>query len=316
MGNKYPPAIFLMGATATGKTALAIELVNRYPCEIISVDSALIYQGLDIGTAKPNAAELEQAPHFLIDIIQPQHSYSAWKFRHDAIKLMAEISARGNIPLLVGATMLYFNALEFGMDDLPQSNAVIRKELLDYLNNNGIQTLYKELESLDPSSANKIKATDKQRIMRALEVYRLTGKPLSELQTHTQKSALDYAILKIILAPEDRKSLHQRITERFDLMLEHGFINEVKQLKQNPNLSLEHASMRCVGYRQVWQYLDNEYDFNTMKDKAYAATRQLAKRQITWLRKQQNAHCFASDALDLDALFTFFEKNLSRSRHN
>lgn len=299
MANKLPPAIFLMGATAAGKTALAIELVKKYPCEIISVDSALIYKGLDIGTAKPDDYELGQAPHFLIDIIEPTQSYSAWEFRSDALKLMAEITARGNIPLLVGGTMLYFNALEFGMDDLPESDENIRLQLQQQLDSNGIQSLYEELERIDLNSAHKIKPTDKQRVMRAIEVFRITGKPLSELQKHKKEPVLEYDLLKIILAPEDRALLHQRITDRFNLMLEQGFINEVKQLKQNPNLSLNLPSMRCVGYRQAWEYLNEDYDFQTMKDKACAATRQLAKRQITWLRKQQNAHWFDSDQLDL-----------------
>ncbi len=305
-----PPAIFLMGATAAGKTALAIELVKKYPCEIISVDSALIYKGLDIGTAKPDAAELNQAPHFLIDIIDPEQSYSAFEFRQDALKLMAEITSRGNIPLLVGGTMLYFNALEFGMDDLPESTTISRQQLLDELSQKGLPSLYEELKNIDQRSAEKIKANDKQRIMRALEVYRLSGTPLSELQTQPSESSLNYQLIKIILAPEDRALLHQRISQRFDLMLEQGFINEVKQLKSNTNLSLNLSSMRCVGYRQVWEYLDEEYDFQTMKDKACAATRQLAKRQITWLRKQNNAEWFDSDQLDLNKVTEYFNTKL------
>lgn len=310
MANNLPPAIFLMGATAAGKTALALELVKKYPCEIISVDSALIYKEMDIGTAKPDASELQQAPHFLIDIIDPEQSYSAWEFRIDALRLMGEITERGNIPLLVGGTMLYFNALEYGMDDLPQSDEKIRQQLLEQLDKDGLSSLYDELKEIDLTSAEKIKPNDKQRIMRALEVFRQTGKPLSQLQTNKQKPNLDYDVLKIILAPKDRTLLHQRISQRFDLMLEQGFINEVKHLQTNPVLSLEYPSMRCVGYRQAWEYLNAEYDFETMKEKACAATRQLAKRQITWLRKQQNANWFDSDHLDKTLIFTLCEKKL------
>ncbi len=305
-----PPAIFLMGATAAGKTALALDLVKKYPCEIISVDSALIYKGLDIGTAKPNDNELRQAPHFLIDIIEPEQHYSAFEFRKDALKLMVDITSRGNIPLLVGGTMLYFNALEFGMDDLPESNAHSREQLLKELTQRGLPDLYEELKRIDTRSAEKIKANDKQRIMRALEVYRLTGTPLSQLQKNNTRTTLNYQLIKIVLAPENRALLHQKISQRFDSMLEQGFINEVRQLKSNPDLSLNLPSMRCVGYRQAWEYLEQKYDFETMKDKACAATRQLAKRQITWLRKQQNAQWFDSDQLEIEQVYQYIKSKL------
>jgi len=308
--KKHPPAIFLMGATAAGKTALAIELVKHYPCEIISVDSALIYKGMDIGTAKPDQSELNLAPHFLIDIINPDQSYSAWEFRDDALKLMGEITARGNIPLLVGGTMLYFNTLEFGMDDLPQSDESYRQHLTDRMKSEGLPSLYAELKEIDLISAERIKPNDKQRIMRALEVFHLSGKPLSQLQQHKKESTLEYELIKIILAPEDRALLHQRISNRFDLMLEQGFINEVKHLRNHAKLSNQLSSMRCVGYRQAWEYLDDEVDFQTMKDKACAATRQLAKRQITWLRKQQNAQWFDSDHFKFSMVDNYIKKQL------
>ncbi len=310
MDSALPPAIFLMGATATGKTTLAIELLQKFPCEIISVDSALIYKGMDIGTAKPSEPELNQAPHFLIDIIPPEQSYSAWEFKSDALKLMNEITARGHIPLLVGGTMLYFNTLEFGMDELPQSEESYRQHLTDKMHKEGLPALYEELKRIDAISAERIKPNDKQRIMRALEVFHLTGKPLSQLQQHKKKSTLNYDLIKIILAPEDRTLLHQRITKRFDLMLEQGFINEVKHFKTKSNLSLDLSSMRCVGYRQAWEYLNGDYSFQAMKDKACAATRQLAKRQITWLRKQQNAQWFDSDHLDLVKVSDYIQKRL------
>ncbi|MBL7003984.1 MAG: tRNA (adenosine(37)-N6)-dimethylallyltransferase MiaA [Gammaproteobacteria bacterium] len=304
-----------MGATAAGKTALALEIIKKFPCEIISVDSALIYKGLDIGTAKPTAEELEKAPHFLVDIVEPSESYSAWEFRRDALRLMDEITRRGNIPLLVGGTMLYFNALEYGMDDLPQSDEKVRQALVDQLNADGLEVLYEQLQKIDEVSAQKIKATDKQRILRALEVFQLTGKPLSSLQTQKKEPTLKYNVLKLILAPEDRTLLHQRISLRYELMLEQGFVNEVKALKSRDDLSLDKPSMRCVGYRQVWEYLQGDYDFALMVEKACAATRQLAKRQVTWLRKQQNAQWFDSDHINTDGLLNNIEEYLTKFKN-
>lgn len=292
--ESLPKAIFLMGATATGKTALAMSLCKYFPCEIISVDSALIYQGMDIGTAKPSTAELELSPHFLIDIISPEQSYSAWEFRHDALRLMNEIHQRGHVPLLVGGTMLYFNALENGLDDLPQADSEIRQQIENQIQLKGLDALHEKLRSIDPDSAQKIKKTDRQRISRALEVFEITGQPLSQLQSHG-KQALNYDVLKIILSPGDRKKLHENISVRFQAMLQQGLLAEVEQFYRQPELSLQNPSMRCVGYRQVWEYLDGQYDYEEMIEKANAATRQLAKRQITWLRKHKDAHWFDSD---------------------
>lgn len=314
MDNNYVlnrlPAIFIMGATAAGKTDLAINIAKHFPCEIISVDSALIYKGLDIGTAKPSKQELAETPHFLVDIIEPESSYSAWDFKRDALQLMQQITARGHIPLLVGGTMLYFNALEFGMDELPASDQHLREQLELLRQSHGLAYLYEQLQQVDKASADKIKPNDKQRIMRALEVFKLTGKPLSQLQSQNKNSQLPYNLFKVILVPEDRQLLHHRIAQRFDSMLEQGFVNEVKQLKQK-QLTLECPSMRCVGYRQVWEYLEDEYDYDTMRDKACAATRQLAKRQITWLRKQQNAHWFDSEARDDHQIFKLLNEFLT-----
>lgn len=306
-----PPAIFLMGATATGKTAAAIEILKHYPCEIISVDSALIYKDLNIGTAKPSQKELQTAPHFLVNIIDPEQSYSAWEFRRDALQKMQEITDRGNIPLLVGGTMLYFNALEFGLDELPKTDEKIRQSLTKRLNEEGIEMLYKELQTEDLVSAEKIKPSDSQRIIRALEVKLSSGKRLSDLQTHQTEPNINYNLLKIIFSPEDRTLLHQRIEQRFTCMLDSGFVEEVTALRLRGTLSLNHPSMRCVGYRQVWNYLENMDDFQTMQEKACAATRQLAKRQITWLRKQKNARWFDSETLNTVEVLTYIKEFLA-----
>lgn len=294
-----PPALFLMGPTASGKTALAIELCQHLPCEIISVDSALIYKGMDIGTAKPTAQELALAPHRLIDILDPAESYSVAEFRRDAISAMDEISARGKIPLLVGGTMMYFKALTDGLSLLPESNAAVRANIEKEAELVGWQTLHERLKSVDAQSAERIHPNDPQRLVRALEVYELTKKSMSELLL--QKSApLAYQSYQFSIAPADRKVLHERIELRFKQMLQQGFQQEVEFLRQRLDLNLNLPSMRCVGYRQMWQYLDQEFDYSEMQERGIAATRQLAKRQLTWLRGWENIHpldTFAKDNL-------------------
>ena len=271
-----------MGPTASGKTALAIELVKNYNCEIISVDSALIYQQMDVGSAKPDAAELAVAPHHLIDIIDPAQSYSAADFRKDAL-LKIEIISRGKTPLLVGGTMMYFKALIEGLSPLPAADELIRTQIAAEAEALGWQALHDELKRVDPVAAERIHPNDPQRLARALEVFRISGKSLTEL-TKTKSDALPYQAVQFAIAPNDRKVLHKAIETRFMTMLDQGFVEEVTKLKSRDDLHLELPSMRCVGYRQCWQYLDGEYDYETMVEKAIVATRQLAKRQLTWLR--------------------------------
>lgn len=280
-----PKAIFLMGPTASGKTGLAIALARHLPVELISVDSALIYRDMDIGTAKPNAAELAAAPHHLIDIIDPPESYSAAQFVLDARRLMDEIRARGRIPLLVGGTMLYFKALLEGLSNLPEADPAVRAQLDAEAAARGWPALHAELAAIDPATAERLASTDAQRIQRALEVWRLSGHSLSDWHARGRDDALDYPVLKLALLPEDRSWLHQRIALRFDLMLQAGFLDEVKKLRAKyPELHPGLPSVRCVGYRQAWEYLDGDIDTAGFIDKGVAATRQLAKRQLTWLR--------------------------------
>ncbi|MDD8059770.1 MULTISPECIES: tRNA (adenosine(37)-N6)-dimethylallyltransferase MiaA [Shewanella] len=278
-----PKVIFLMGPTASGKTALAIDMATQHNCEIISVDSALIYRGMDVGSAKPTAQELAIAPHRLIDILDPSESYSAADFRRDALTAIAEIIARGNTPLLVGGTMMYFKALLDGLSPLPSANETIRQQILLQAETQGWESLHQELCEIDPVAGQRIHPNDPQRLSRALEVYRISGKTMTEL-TQTKSAALPYDVVQFAIAPNDRKVLHELIAKRFNIMLEQGFIDEVATLKARGDLHLDMPSMRCVGYRQCWQYLDNEFDHATMVEKATAATRQLAKRQLTWLR--------------------------------
>lgn len=272
-----------MGPTASGKTALAIELVKNYDCEIISVDSALIYQQMDVGSAKPDAAELAVAPHHLIDIIDPADSYSAADFRKDALLKIEDIISRGKTPLLVGGTMMYFKALIEGLSPLPGANDEIRAQIAAEAQANGWQALHDQLKEVDPVAAARIHPNDPQRLARALEVFRISGKSLTEL-TKVKSEAFPYEAIQFAIAPNDRKVLHKAIETRFKAMLALGFVEEVKKLKSRDDLHLELPSMRCVGYRQCWQHLDGEYDYETMVEKAIVATRQLAKRQLTWLR--------------------------------
>jgi len=291
---RHPPAIFLMGPTASGKTALAVGLVERFPLEIISVDSALVYRGMDIGTAKPDAATLARAPHHLLDIRDPTEAYSAAAFCDDARRLMADITARGRVPLLVGGTMLYFRALLQGLDDLPRADAALRKELEAEAAERGWPALHAELTAVDPATAARLAPNDSQRIGRALEIFRLTGTPMSALLDRAQ-SELPYRVLQLALIPSDRAVLHQRIADRFDAMLAEGLLDELKTLRQAYALTPSLPAMRAVGYRQAWAYLEGEILLDELRETGIAATRQLAKRQLTWLRSWP-------DVVELDCL--------------
>ncbi|MHB0974964.1 MAG: tRNA (adenosine(37)-N6)-dimethylallyltransferase MiaA [Thiobacillus sp.] len=293
----FPPAIFLMGPTASGKTALAVSLVERFPLEIVSVDSALVYRGMDIGTAKPDAATLARAPHHLLDIRDPAEAYSAAAFRGDALRLMAGIVARGRVPLLVGGTMLYFRALLQGLDDLPRADASLRTELEAAAAARGWPALHAELATVDPVTAARLAPNDSQRIGRALEIFQLTGKPMSALLDRAQ-SELPYRVLQLALIPSDRAALHQRIAARFDAMLAEGLLAEVETLRRDYVLTPDLPSMRAVGYRQAWACLDGDIDMQALREQGIAATRQLAKRQLTWLRSWPGAvalDCLAQD---------------------
>ncbi|SCB83560.1 tRNA (adenosine(37)-N6)-dimethylallyltransferase MiaA [Gilliamella intestini] len=278
-----PKIISLMGPTASGKTAIAMELYDRYPIDIISVDSALIYRGMDIGTAKPTKEEQQKYPHKLIDICDPAKSYSAANFRHDAIVEIEKTLKKGRIPLLVGGTMLYFKALIEGLSPLPAANSEIRQQIEEKANKLGWQAIHEDLKKVDPISAERIHPNDPQRLNRALEVYLISGKSLTEL-TQESGEALPYDIMQFAIMPQDRSQLHERIEQRFLNMLEQGFENEVRALMQRSDLHLNLPSMRCVGYRQMWEYLNGNTSYDEMVFKGICATRQLAKRQITWLR--------------------------------
>lgn len=294
--GKKPLAIFLMGPTASGKTDLAIELCSRLPCEVVSVDSALIYRTMNIGTAKPTASELARAPHKLIDILDPGDSYSVAQFRRDALLEMAAITSRGNIPLLVGGTMLYFKALLEGLADMPVSNQAIRDNIEAQAKIKGWPAIHAELAQVDPESAARIHPNHSQRIERALGVFRETGKTMTSY--HRQQStqeALPYHVIQLAIAPLDRKILHRRIEDRFVKMINMGFIDEVKCLFQRGDLNLEMPSMRAVGYRQVWQYLNGDLSLEEMTDRGIIATRQLAKRQFTWLKGWKDLHWLHTD---------------------
>ena len=303
-----------MGATATGKTSLAIEIARRFPVELISVDSALIYRGMDIGTAKPDNKILTTTPHFLVDIIDPAQRYSAWDFVGDARRLIGEISHRGNMPLLVGGTMMYYHALQHGLNRLPAADPKVRATLNSLAQQIGWPRMHQRLEVIDPASAQRIKPTDSQRIQRALEVFAVSGQTLTSLQ-QADAAHSDLYAAKLILHAGDRVNLHARIAQRFHHMLENGFIEEVAGLKRRPDLNLSLPSMRCVGYRQVWQYLDGDLSRGDMVFKSIAATRQLAKRQITWLRKQPQENVY--DCLNLhkarvkDAIFNLLDAFLA-----
>jgi tRNA dimethylallyltransferase len=298
-----PVAVAIMGPTASGKTAAALHIARHLPCEIISVDSALVYREMDIGSAKPSLAERATVPHHLIDILEPTASYSVMQFRQDAISLVADIHARGKLPLLVGGTMLYFKALRDGLDDLPQADPALRAALDRDIAAHGIQALHARLALLDPITAARLKPADSQRIQRAMEIITLTGQPMSSLLARAPKTALPFSLLPMALEPRERSVLHQRIADRFDQMLQAqpGLLEEVRALRARGDLHAGLPSMRCVGYRQAWDYLEGSIDLATLREQGIAATRQLAKRQLTWLRSMPDRisiDCLAPDAAD------------------
>ncbi|HAF00717.1 MAG TPA: tRNA (adenosine(37)-N6)-dimethylallyltransferase MiaA [Methylophilaceae bacterium] len=299
--QKYPPAIFLMGPTASGKTRLAVSLFQTLPVELISVDSALVFKGMNIGTAKPDANTLAIAPHHLIDIRLPTQPYSAASFRADALRLMADITSRGKVPLLVGGTMLYFKTLESGLSELPEADQAIRATLDAEAAAVGWPAMHAKLAKVDPETAIRLRPNDMQRIQRALEVYRLTGKTMSQHYAEQESHAFPYHVLKVALIPSDRKVLHERIALRFKQMLEMGLREEVQALmKLYPELTISSTAMRCVGYRQVLEYLQGDFGIDDLCDRGIFATRQLAKRQLTWLRGMQDIQVIDCLAPDLD----------------
>jgi len=308
--DQRPLAVFLMGPTASGKTALACALSERFPVELISVDSALVYRGLDIGSAKPDAATLARYPHQLIDIRDPAQPYSAADFRADAVEAMKHITARGRVPLLVGGTGLYFRALQQGLSQLPEADAAIRERLAAEAAIVGWPALHARLAQCDAAAAARIGPNDAQRIQRALEVIELTGRPLSELQRGGSGERFPWRVLKLALLPTDRAPLHARIAQRFDAMLADGFLDEMRALRARGDLHPDLPAIRAVGYRQAWEHLDGQTDAAEFRDRGIFATRQLAKRQITWLRGELDARVFDPDRARLreraeDALHLF-----------
>lgn len=299
MSQKNPFIICLMGPTASGKTNLALELVKRLPCEIISVDSAMIYREMDIGTAKPTFEQQNIAPHRLLDICDPSESYSAGRFREDAVTAIQEIIAKDKIPLLVGGTMLYFRVLQQGLSELPQANTTIRNKILQEANEFGWEKLHQRLQEIDPESAKRIHPNDPQRLQRALEVFELTGKSLTELWRADKELHLPFSIINISVAPAERHVLHDRIAKRFVKMLEDGFVGEVEHLYKRGDLHNQLPSIRSVGYRQAWDYLAGHLTREEMSIRAIAATRQLAKRQLTWLRSWVDLAWFDSEDRNL-----------------
>jgi tRNA dimethylallyltransferase len=291
-----------MGPTASGKTAVAVQLATTLPCEIISVDSALVYKGMNIGTAKPDADLLRRAPHHLIDVIEPHESYSAARFRDDALALMREITERGNIPLLVGGTMLYFKALVEGLNDLPEADSTIRLIIETMADEEGWPALHEKLRKVDPETAARLEPADAQRIQRALEIFYITGRSMTDLLKKPKYVYFPYTPIRIALLPGDRAALHERIAQRFDAMLEAGLVEELRGLREDYGLEPEMPSMRCVGYRQAWDFLDNRISRAELREQGIAATRQLAKRQLTWLRGMSDYtefDCLAANVGDL-----------------
>jgi tRNA dimethylallyltransferase len=307
-----PPAILLMGPTASGKTAVAAAIAAALPCEIISVDSAQVYKHMNIGTAKPEAELLARTPHHLIDVIEPHERYSAARFRDDALALMREITEeRGRIPLLAGGTMLYFQALTEGLNELPEADATIRMMIDSMAKDAGWPGLHQQLARVDPQTAARLQPNDAQRIQRALEVYYLTDKPLSDFHKQPKYVYFPYTPIRIALVPGERAQLHERIARRFEIMLELGLIGELRNLRAQFALDPAMPSMRCVGYRQAWQYLDGEIGLAALREKSVAATRQLAKRQLTWLRSMRDVTEFDCLAPDLETqVVTFLQREL------
>ncbi|MCU7938084.1 MAG: tRNA (adenosine(37)-N6)-dimethylallyltransferase MiaA [gamma proteobacterium symbiont of Bathyaustriella thionipta] len=297
--TKQPSAVFIMGPTASGKTDLAIELVKRYPFEIISVDSALVYKEMNIGTAKPSKEELAVAPHRLIDFLDPAQTYSTATFRDDALEAMEDIHLRHKIPLLVGGTMLYHRSLLYGLSELPEADEAIRTKLQAEADLNGAEFMHQKLAEIDPAAAKKIHPNDPQRIQRALEVYEISGKTMTQLQLENQAKVLPWNVYKIIVAPRSRDLLRERIAIRFKQMIEQGLIEEVEGLFKRGDLDLSLPSMRAVGYRQVWEYLEGKMNKEQMIDRSITITRQFAKRQMTWLRREKDAAWIATEADDI-----------------
>ena len=296
-----PTALFILGPTASGKTALALALAQSRPIEIISVDSALVYRGMDIGTAKPTLAERTLCTHHLIDIIEPTESYSAAQFASDATRLMHEGHERGNVPVLVGGTMLYVKALLEPLTELPESNPAIRAEIDALAKAHGWAYLHAQLAQFDPITAQRLKPTDAQRINRAIEIYRISGKPMSQWWAEDERThTLSFNPILTALIPEPRSLLHERINQRFLKMVEQGFLDEVRALRARGDLTVDMPSMRCVGYRQAWEFLEGVVDYDTFIDKGQAATRQLAKRQMTWIRGMPEIQTFSE--LDVNGL--------------
>lgn len=304
-------AILLMGPTASGKTEFAISLCKRFPCDVVSVDSALVYRGMDIGTAKPDAPTLSRTPHRLIDIRDPEQSYSAGEFVRDAYREMDDIFAAGRIPLLAGGTMMYFRALTKGIAELPSANSDVRRAIDAEAAQNGWPAMHAELEKVDPGAAQRIEPNDRQRIQRALEVHRVSGRPLSDWQRDSAPARNDIRYLKVGLNIEPRSELHERIARRLDHMIEAGFLDEMQELRRRPGLTRDCPAMRSVGYRQFWRHLDGGYPVEEARDRALFATRQLAKRQITWLRSEKDV--FLVNPLEagaIDAISGFLAQSL------
>ncbi len=298
----YPPTILLMGPTASGKTAVAVQLATTLPCEIISVDSALVYKDMNIGTAKPDAETLARAPHHLINIIEPHESYSAARFRDDALTLMREITERGNIPLLVGGTMLYFKALVEGLNDLPEADSTIRLIIETMAEEEGWPAVHEKLRKVDPETAARLDPNDAQRIQRALEIYYLAGKSMTDLLKKPKYVYFPYTPIRIALLPSDRAVLHERIAQRFTAMLDAGLVDELRTLHEDYALEPDLPSMRCVGYRQAWDHIIGKISLDELREQGIAATRQLAKRQLTWLRSTEGLtefDCLADNVGDL-----------------
>ena len=298
----HPPAILLMGPTASGKTAVAVQLATTLPCEIISVDSALVYKDMNIGTAKPDADTLARAPHHLINVIEPHESYSAARFRDDALTLMREITERGNIPLLVGGTMLYFKALVEGLNDLPEADSTVRLIIETMAEEEGWPAVHEKLRKVDPETAARLEPNDSQRVQRALEIFYITGKSMTDLLKKPKYVYFPYTPIRIALLPSDRAVLHDRIAQRFETMLDAGLIDELRALRDAYALEPEMPAMRCVGYRQAWDFLNDRISRAELLEQGIAATRQLAKRQLTWLRSTENMtefDCLTENVSDL-----------------
>jgi len=300
--SAHPPAILMMGPTASGKTAVALQLAATLPCEIISVDSAQVYRDMDIGTAKPDADTLARAPHHLINLIEPHESYSAARFRDDALALMREITERGNIPLLVGGTMLYFKSLVEGLNDLPEADSTIRLIIETMADEEGWPAVHEKLRKVDPETAARLEPNDSQRVQRALEIYYITGRSMTDLLKKPKYVYFPYTPIRISLVPGDRAALHDRIAQRFDAMLSAGLVEELRRLRDDYALEPDMPSMRCVGYRQAWDHMTGKISRDELREQGIAATRQLAKRQLTWLRAMDDVtefDCLAENVGDL-----------------